>query len=286
MTYQDVGTGPGTTESTSETAKEQAGRVGQTAAQAGGDVARTAREQAANVAGEAEQRARDLLGEARGQARDQAGAQKQRAVKGLHGLSDELEQMAGSGGGLSAEVARQVSGRARELARHLDRHEPVELLDQVREYARRRPLAFLAGAALAGVVAGRLTRGLTAQDGSGHGPDGLPAGGAAALPPAEPVTDIVPAAAATSAPLADGPLYDPTPTPTPAEYQQPYGAPDGGFRTPEERTPEQYRPDRAAPEQYPGTPPADAYPGEEPYPPAPPAGYDPAYEPPQRGWNP
>ena len=247
-------------------------------------------------------------------------------MQGLHGLSDELEQMAGSGGGPGAEVARQVSSRSRELARHLDRHEPAELLDQVREYARSRPFAFLAGAALAGVVAGRLTRGLTAQGGSGQGTAELYPGGTAAFPPAEPVTDTFPAAAATSAPLTDGrltdepltdgrltdrpltdePLYDPTPMPTPAEYQQRYGSPDGGLRTPEDRTPEdrtpdggfrtedrapeQYPADQAPPgqyppEQYPGTPPAAAYPGEEPYPPAPPAGYDPAYEPQQRGWN-
>jgi hypothetical protein len=162
MSYPDSGMGSDGNSSTTEVAKEQAGRLGQTAAGAGGQVAQTAKEQAQNVVGEARQQARDLVGEARMQVRDQAGSQKGRAVQGLHALGDELEQMAQSSGqsGLAAEVARQASSRTRELAHYLDRHEPGDLLEEVRSYARRRPVVFLAGAAVAGVVAGRLTRGL------------------------------------------------------------------------------------------------------------------------------
>ena len=162
MSYSDSGVGPGGNGSTTEIAKEQAGRVGQTAAGAGGQVAQAAKEQAQNVAGEARQQARDLVGEARLQVREQAGSQKSRAVQGLRALADELQQLAQSSGqaGLATEVARQVSGRTRDLAFYLDRREPDELLEGVRSYARRRPVVFLAGAAVAGVVAGRLTRGL------------------------------------------------------------------------------------------------------------------------------
>jgi hypothetical protein len=117
------------------------------------------------------------------QVRDQAGSQKTRAVQGLHAVSDELEQMAQSSGqsGLATEVARQVSGRSRELAGYLDRHEPADLLDEIRSYARRRPVVFLAGAAVAGVVAGRLTRGLAASDSAASRPELA----AAAVPSAE-----------------------------------------------------------------------------------------------------
>jgi hypothetical protein len=147
-------------------AKEQAGQVGQTAAQAGGQVAQTTKDQAATVVGEAKQQARDLVGEARTQVGDQAGAQKGRAVEGLRSLAGELHQMAQQGGqsGIATEVARQAASRAHGLAEHLDRHDPGELLDQVRSYARRRPVAFLAGAAVLGVVAGRLTRNLASDD--------------------------------------------------------------------------------------------------------------------------
>jgi len=146
-------------------AKDQVGQVGQTAADAGGQVAQTTKQQAQNVVGEAKQQARDLYGEARGQVREQAGTQKGRAVDGLRGLADELDQMAQQGGqsGIATEVARQAAQRAHGLADHLDRHEPSDLLDQVRAYARRRPVAFLTGAAVLGVLAGRMTRNLASN---------------------------------------------------------------------------------------------------------------------------
>jgi len=149
-------------------AKEQVGQVGRTAADAGGSVAQTTRDQAQNVVGEAKQQARDLVGEARLQVQDQAGMQKSRAVQGLRALGGELDEMAMQGGqsGLATEVARQAAQRAHYLADHLDRYEPTDLLEQVRSYARRRPVVFLAGAALAGVVAGRLTRNLASDNGS------------------------------------------------------------------------------------------------------------------------
>src|SRR5215207_4991612 len=152
-------------------AKEQVGQVGRTAADAGGSVAQTTRDQAQNVVGEAKQQARDLVGEARLQVQDQAGMQKSRAVQGLRALGGELDEMASQGGqsGLATEVARQAAQRAHNLADHLDRHEPTELLEQFRSYARRRPMVFLASAALAGVVAGRLTRNLATSD---NGPSG------------------------------------------------------------------------------------------------------------------
>ena len=134
------------------------------ATEAGGQVAQTTKEQAKNVVGEAKQQARDLVGEARTQVRDQAGTQRDRAVQGLRSLGDELDQMSQQGGqsGIATEVARQLSTRTPGLAGHLERHEPSDLLEQLRSYARRRPVVFLAGAALAGVVAGRLTRSLAA----------------------------------------------------------------------------------------------------------------------------
>jgi hypothetical protein len=70
-----------------------------------------------------------------------------------------------------------VATRAHGLADHLDRHEPTELLEQVRAYARRRPVVFLTGAAVLGVLAGRLTRNLASDD---SGPPALT--GSSAMP--------------------------------------------------------------------------------------------------------
>ena len=256
MAYQDVGTSSGNG-STTDTAKEQAGRVGQSAAQAGGEVAQTAKEQAGNVVGEAKQQARDLVGEARGQVRDQAGTQKTRAVQGLHGVSDQLDEMASQGNGVVAEVARQASQRARTLAEHVDRHEPAELLDQLRSYARRRPVAFLAGCAIAGVVAGRLTRGVVAAQQDSGTPH----------PALEPATDTFAAYEPPAVEPAYGTAYDPVPA-----YEQ---AP-AGYAEPGYAEPAPYPAGEQPQEQpYPQGQPGQAYPGQQ-YPAADP----------NRGWNP
>jgi hypothetical protein len=61
---------------------------------------------------------------------------------------------------LAYEASRRVGG----MSHWLDNHEPADLLDEVKRFARRRPVAFLALAAAAGVVAGRVTRGAVAAN--------------------------------------------------------------------------------------------------------------------------
>ena len=147
-TYSDSGTGD---QSTTQTAKDQAGNV-----------ASTATDQAKNVAGEAKTQARNLMGEAQTQVREQTNQQKQKASGGLRSLSDELRYVADGQGtsqsGIVNDLARQASDKAQELASWLESREPGDLVEDVRSFARRRPGAFLLGAAVAGVVAGRLTR--------------------------------------------------------------------------------------------------------------------------------
>ena len=114
------------------------------------------------MAGEAKTQARNLLQETQGQVREQAGQQKQKASGGLRSLSDELRSVAdGTGttqGGMVNDFARQASDKAQELASWIDAREPGDLVNEVRDFARRRPGTFLLGAAVAGVLAGRLTR--------------------------------------------------------------------------------------------------------------------------------
>ncbi|WP_123603778.1 hypothetical protein [Micromonospora sp. Llam0] len=85
--------------------------------------------------------------------------------------------------GLAGELARRASDAAQQAAGWLENRQPGELVDEVRQYARRHPGTFLAGAAFAGLVVGRLTRSLSGgqtgssqqgqQDsgGDGHRPD-------------------------------------------------------------------------------------------------------------------
>ncbi len=152
--------------STSDVAKDEARNVGQTAAQAGSQVASTAADQAKEVAHETQRQAQDLLHQGRQQLRHQTVAQQQKAASGLSSLAQELRGLAdGSSQGApgpARDLLQQASGYVDRFADRLQNREPADLLDDVRAFARRRPGAFLLGAAVAGVLAGRLTSGVKA----------------------------------------------------------------------------------------------------------------------------
>ncbi|WP_433127562.1 hypothetical protein ACQPWW_32145 [Micromonospora sp. CA-240977] len=168
----------GSSSGRAQQARQEASRVGQQATQAGGQVAHAAAEQGGQVAAEARRQARQLTGEAGGQLRDQAQQQQQRAAGGLRDLGQNLSSMAERDGdsGLAGQVVRKAADAAQQAAGWLDEREPGEVLDEVRTYARRNPGTFLAGAAVAGLLVGRLTRGLTGQA-SGNGGGGNASGG-------------------------------------------------------------------------------------------------------------
>ena len=130
-----------------------------------GDVAR---EQASGVAAEAGRQGRNLLEQAQGQLHEQAAEGQQRIAKKLLSLSDELRSMAeNSNQGVAVDVAQQAASRVRDAGHWLEKREPGQVVNEVQSFARRRPAVFLALAAGAGLVAGRLTRGLkdaTADD--------------------------------------------------------------------------------------------------------------------------
>jgi hypothetical protein len=170
--YPPQGGGSAAEPSTTDVARDEAAGVGQHARDAGSQVAQTAADQARQVVSDTGRQARDLLSEAQGQARNQASAQQQKAAQQLRAAADDLHEMAASSGqsGLTAEVARQAADRIRGAASWLEQREPGDLLEEVRDFARRRPGAFLIGAAVAGLAAGRLTRGLTAGSSRQSGP--------------------------------------------------------------------------------------------------------------------
>ena len=60
-------------------------------------------------------------------------------------------------------LADQAADRVQSVAGWLEQRQPGEVLDEVRDFARRRPGTFLAAAAVVGLIGGRLTRGLTAS---------------------------------------------------------------------------------------------------------------------------
>jgi cell division septum initiation protein DivIVA len=125
--------------------------------------AETAKEEASKVTDEARRQVRDLTGQTRDELTSQARQQKDRAVGGLRALSEELQSMSGSSeqSGMAGDLAQEAARRTGDFAGWLDSREPGELIDEVRTFARQRPGLFLALAAGAGVLAGRLTRGMT-----------------------------------------------------------------------------------------------------------------------------
>ncbi|MET7671958.1 hypothetical protein [Micromonospora luteifusca] len=194
--------------------RDQARHVGSEAAQAGGAVAQTAKEQGTEVGREAARQARNLYGEARTQLASQTGEQQRRAAGGLRSLADEMRSMAEQGGqaGPVSELARQAADRVHGVAGWLEEREPGDLLTEVRDYARRNPGTFLVGAAVLGVLAGRLTRGISAAgDDSGNGSSTYR--GAGAYDPEQ--TAVIP-----------------TPPPTPAPRAVPDAVPPGGYLDP------------------------------------------------------
>jgi hypothetical protein len=159
----DSGAGSG---STVETAKSEAGNVKDTAVGAAAGVKDVAKSEASNVAQEAKYQARSLVDQTRSQLRDQASNQKSAVAEKLHGFASELGSMASKAdeSGPMSDLVQDASRRVGEISHWLDNHEPTDLLDEVKRFARRRPVAFLAIAAAAGVVAGRVTRGAVAAN--------------------------------------------------------------------------------------------------------------------------
>jgi gas vesicle protein len=154
-----------------DTADTQPGGTGETlrttastAADQGRRMADTAKSEAQNVAETAARQTRSVMSDAAqqvsGQVIDQATVQRDKLSQTLRTLGDDLEQMASQGqdSGLAADLAREVAERARAFGSHLEGREPAQLLDDVRDVARRHPGTFLLGALAAGVVAGRLFR--------------------------------------------------------------------------------------------------------------------------------
>lgn len=162
--------------STAEQAKRQAAGVADTASTQAAGVAEDAKTQAARVADQAKGEARDvaqhatreargLLGQAQGELSTQAGSQQQRLAGLMRSLSEELGGILDPHNtdyrqGMVTDLARQASGRLDSATSWLENREPQDVLNEVSRFARRRPGTFLAIAAAAGLVVGRLSRGM------------------------------------------------------------------------------------------------------------------------------
>lgn len=138
----------------SETSEQRTRGAGQQARQKAGEVAGAVGDQARSAA-------RDLGGRAAEEARDQA----RNTTGTVRQWADELTAMAENGPHDSparALVAQAADGGHR-AADYLDQRGIGGMTEDVQEFARQRPAAFLGGAALAGFAVGRLVRAGRAQ---------------------------------------------------------------------------------------------------------------------------
>ncbi|URM88883.1 hypothetical protein LUW75_01315 [Streptomyces sp. MRC013] len=120
----------------------------------------SAAEQAKTVAGEARQQAESAVRDLRRRVRDEGRGQTERLAGTVRQWADDLEGMAQSASGDSParSAVVQVANRGRRAADYLEQHGVDGLMGDLQGFARRRPGAFLGGAVLAGLVAGRLMK--------------------------------------------------------------------------------------------------------------------------------
>ncbi|MCA5923218.1 MULTISPECIES: hypothetical protein [Curtobacterium] len=157
----DSSGGSGKADAAKGAAQDVAGDAKEKAA----NVAGTAKEQASNVASEATDHAKQLYAQASSTLKDQAADQQQRAAGGLRSIGEQLGRMAENDDeqGVASKVVRDLSGRATSAAGFLENRDPGSLLDEVKSFAAKRPGTFIAIAAGAGLLAGRLTKALATE---------------------------------------------------------------------------------------------------------------------------
>lgn len=159
------------------------GRLTDTARGAAGEVASTAGDQARSLAGEARTEARHVADDVQNRLREEAQEQTRRTSQNLRQWSDELSSMADSGEQDSpvSGAVRQIAHSGRGAADFLDERGVEGLVEEARSFARRRPVAFLAGAAIAGFALGRVLKASSDISAGREGaadsrPEALPAG--------------------------------------------------------------------------------------------------------------
>jgi hypothetical protein len=156
-------------------AKQVATQGAQAAGQAASDVKDTAKEQALRVGGEAKTQVRNVASDVRGKVSEQAKTQNDKLVGGIRQVADDLEKMRGERqDSPAAAVVSRVADGGRQVADYLDRNGPEGVLREVQDFARRRPGAFLATALVAGLVVGRLGKGVLKADDASTAPSAKP----------------------------------------------------------------------------------------------------------------
>jgi hypothetical protein len=143
-----------------QTTKEEASATAGQAKQAAGEVAGSVAEQARTVAGEARQQAGTVVRDLRGRVTDEVQGQTHRAAGTLRQWAEDLDGLAQNAAvdSPARSLVEQAAGGGYRAADYLDKNGVGGMVQELQGFARRRPGAFLGGAALTGLVVGRLAK--------------------------------------------------------------------------------------------------------------------------------
>ncbi|WP_067482775.1 hypothetical protein [Actinomadura hibisca] len=215
------------------------------------EVAGTAAQQSRTVAEEGKAQAQQVVREVRDRVGGEVTSQTQRAAQTLRQWSDDLARMASEADEDSParQVVHQIADGGRQTADYLEDRGVGGVVEEVQNFARRRPGMFLAGAALAGFAIGRMAKAAKAQSDGSADRDGRH-GDRAPVPPS-PVSRPAP-----SPPMPAAAPAPPPPPPPPAPVPPPHSPP----------------PPPAGPMSQPPTQPPAQPPGRPPNEPPPPLG--------------
>ena len=162
------------TGSKASVAADESKRVGSAAVGATQGVAQEAKAQASNVVSEAKGQLSSLVDQTKQELRTQMDSRSQQAVSGLQTLSRQLTALKEGRmeeAGRMQDILSDVQQRVQRYAQSVQERGPSAMADDVTNFARRRPMVFLAGAALSGFAIGRLVR-AGAMSGSSNGSNG------------------------------------------------------------------------------------------------------------------
>ncbi len=147
--------------------------VAQQARQAGREVVSEATQAAGQVAAEAKDAGRQMAGDARRAAEDQINQRStmagQKGGVAAEDARDIAEHLRGRGREAPARVADQAADRMERLSQYLQDADAGRIMSDIRRVGREQPAAVVAGAAVVGVLIGRVVKASDPGSTTGNG---------------------------------------------------------------------------------------------------------------------
>jgi hypothetical protein len=135
------------------------------------EVVQTAKEHTRELGDEVARQAQNVTGQVKERLSGEVQNQNERLATTLRHLSEELETMHKNApaDSMAAAMVQRLGEGSRQAADYLRAHGPEGVLQEVQEFARRKPGTFLLTSAVAGFVVARLGKGLLTGGGNGSG---------------------------------------------------------------------------------------------------------------------